>query len=199
MTGDGATMAARPRRPAAAAAATTVAVLVADQVTKHLVVNSIEPREVVDLPLGIRLVHVTNRGVAFSLGNGRGGVAVLVVVLVGVLAFVVRRELSRPAGDPEAPGVGAALAFGAILGGALGNLLDRLFRGAGWGRGGVVDFVDLRFWPVFNVADAALTLGCVALVLRSLRAGAGDAKDGGPDAADGPVVGPGMDDAGRSV
>lgn len=170
MTGAGATAPVRSRRPVAVAAVMAGAVVVADQLTKHLVVNTIGPREVIDLPLGVRLVHVTNRGMAFSLGNGRGGVALVVIVLVVVLGLVVRRELARPADDPDAPGVGAALALGAVLGGALGNLLDRLFRGEGWGRGGVVDFVDLRVWPVFNVADAALTVGCVALVLRSLRA-----------------------------
>jgi signal peptidase II len=61
-----------------------------------------------------------------------------------------------------------AVALGLVLGGALGNLADRLFRSPGFGRGSVVDFVDLRWWPVFNVADAAITCGCVVLVLLSL-------------------------------
>lgn len=57
------------------------------------------------------------------------------------------------------------LAFSLIFGGALGNILDRLFRSPGWGRGGVVDFVDLRVWPIFNVADASLVVGVIVMVL----------------------------------
>ena len=63
-----------------------------------------------------------------------------------------------------------AVAVGLVLGGALGNLADRLFRGRGWLRGAVVDFVDFRVWPVFNVADAAITCGCILLLWAGWRA-----------------------------
>jgi signal peptidase II len=60
------------------------------------------------------------------------------------------------------------VSLGLVLGGALGNLADRIFRAPAFGRGSVIDFVDLRWWPVFNLADAAITCGCVLLVLLSL-------------------------------
>ena len=58
------------------------------------------------------------------------------------------------------------MALGFVLGGASGNLLDRAFRSPRWGRGAVVDFIDLQFWPVFNLADAAIVIGVIALSLR---------------------------------
>ena len=61
------------------------------------------------------------------------------------------------------------MSVGLIVGGAVGNLLDRLFREPGWLRGGVVDFIDLQWWPIFNVADIAITVGGVLLLLSSLR------------------------------
>jgi signal peptidase II len=65
-----------------------------------------------------------------------------------------------------------AVAVGLVLGGALGNLADRMFRGRGWLRGAVIDFIDFRVWPVFNVADAAITCGCLMLVWAGWRSGA---------------------------
>ena len=58
-----------------------------------------------------------------------------------------------------------SLAMGLVLGGAVGNLADRIFRDPGLLRGAVVDFVDLRVWPVFNLADAAITCGCILLLV----------------------------------
>jgi signal peptidase II len=83
--------------------------------------------------------------------------AVVAVVLIGALAALVWR----------APTLGRAAIIGLILGGALGNLGDRLFRDD---HGAVVDFVDLHFWPTFNVADACITVGCLLLVVSLLRA-----------------------------
>ena len=60
-----------------------------------------------------------------------------------------------------------ALALGLVLGGAFGNVIDRVFRSPGFLRGAVVDFVDLRFWPVFNLADSAITCGCLLLLWAS--------------------------------
>ena len=86
--------------------------------------------------------------------------AVAAVVLVVVL--LVRGDaLQRPL---------VAVTSGLVLGGALGNLADRVFRAPGGLQGAVVDFVDLRWWPVFNLADAAITCGCVLLVLAGARA-----------------------------
>jgi len=63
--------------------------------------------------------------------------------------------------------VAVAVALGLVTGGAVGNLADRIFRAPGLLRGAVVDFVDLRWWPVFNVGDMAITAGCILLVLLS--------------------------------
>lgn len=155
------------------AATAATAVVGVDQLAKALVVANVGSTDQVKLLLGVRLILVSNRGVAFSLGNSRGsgGVVVLVVAIVAVLAWFLRRELRRPSDDPRAPSLGQAVAFGAIFGGAIGNMIDRFLRHPGWGRGAVVDFVDVRFWPVFNVADAALTVGCLALVATTIRRG----------------------------
>jgi len=80
---------------------------------------------------------------------------------------------------------GWGVSLGLLLGGAVGNLIDRLFRSPGVGRGAVVDFIDFRVWPVFNVADSAIVIGGVLAVLLSLR---GIELDGShqrrPDSAD---------------
>ena len=57
-----------------------------------------------------------------------------------------------------------------IVGGSLSNVVDRLFRGDGWFDGAVVDFIDVQWWPVFNIADAAIVVGAVLLLITSLRA-----------------------------
>ncbi len=131
-----------------------------DQLTKLLVVRSIpegESRHVIDDFL--RLSHFRNPGAAFGTLKGFSGLLAL-VALVGVIAFlaVVVREPNRIGG------IGAAL----VAGGALGNLIDRLARG-GPVNGSVVDFIDFRFWPAFNVADSAISIGALLLVWASFR------------------------------
>ena len=85
---------------------------------------------------------------AFSQGTGLGPVigVVALLVVVGLLVSIGRST------SPLYP-----LAVGLIIGGAVGNLVDRLFRSPGWFRGGVVDFIDVQWWPIFNVADIAVT------------------------------------------
>ena len=132
----------------------------------------IGPNDEVRLVGRARLIRSFNRGVSFSIGNGdhAGWVVLPVLAIVGGLAWFIRRELRRPADDQQRPSVGQAIGYGLVAGGAAGNVIDRLVRHPGWGRGAVIDFIDVRFWPVFNIADAALTCGCVLLVLLSLRA-----------------------------
>ena len=90
-----------------------------------------------------------NTGSAFSLAQGKAPIlAIVAVLLVVVLVAVVRRVSST----------GLAVSLGLIIGGALGNLADRLFRDQ---RGGVVDFVELHWWPTFNVADACIVVGSI--------------------------------------
>lgn len=147
MTGDG----ARAWRRAAAVCGLVV---VLDQATKALVEANLVPGEHVDVfgPLGFTLTH--NRGVAFGLAGGGGGalVALTVVALVFVGVLFTRNPTRR----------GMWVAVGLLVGGALGNLADRVRVGA------VTDFIDVLGWPPFNLADVAITLGVLTLALSYL-------------------------------
>ena len=99
-----------------------------------------------------------NTGAAFSIGTGSTALISLVgiVVVVGILLYV--RRVSSPT---------MAVGLGLVAGGALGNLTDRLLRNPGPLRGGVVDWVDLGWFPSFNVADSAITVGAGLILLAS--------------------------------
>ena len=128
-------------------AATVVAV---DQVTKLAVVRTIAEGDHVRLVDNwLLLSHIRNSGAAFGTLPGFGGVLALAAVAgIVIFAVVVWR---RPS-----PLIGVAAAL--VAGGAMGNLTDRIFRGT------VVDFIDFRFWPAFNAADTAITIGAILLV-----------------------------------
>ena len=149
---------AASRRARVWAAVLALAVIGLDHLTKWAVVRNLaegESRPIIDDIL--RLSHIRNPGAAFGSLRGLGGVLVL-AAMVGVVAFalvIVRNP------DPV-----TAVGAGLIAGGAAGNLLDRMFR-----PGGVVDFVDFRFWPAFNVADSAISIGAIVLLLGGWRAG----------------------------
>ncbi|HEX2577085.1 MAG TPA: signal peptidase II [Aquihabitans sp.] len=137
-------------------------VLAVDQATKHWALNALQDGPI-DVVWTLRWNLLYNTGTAFSMGSGKGlgpWISVLaIVVVVGLsLGFTSRFRLG-------------AVAAGLIAGGAVGNLVDRAFRGdAGFLGGAVIDFVDLQWWPVFNVADAAICIGAGLLVLASIRA-----------------------------
>ena len=152
----------RARTVGLVVAAATIAF---DQLSKSLVVAHIGADREVHIVGSLRLIRRFNTGMAFSKGSGSPVVGWFVGIVVVVLAVWVLRTLWREPGTLGAPTVGYGAALGALLGGALGNKIDRLIRN----NGAVVDFVDVGFWPVFNVADAALSLACVALVLLSFR------------------------------
>jgi len=148
------------------AAVAAVVVVVVDQFTKSWAVGSLsgEPPRHVFASLSWNLT--INKGAAFSLGTGVTPILeVVAVVLVTVLAVAAQRA------GRSAPLL-AVVAIGMLLGGALSNLGDRLFRSYG---GGVVDFIDaLRIghhdrWPIFNVADASISIGAVLLVVVGTR------------------------------
>jgi signal peptidase II len=149
----------RAGRAWALAAAVTGAVVVADQGTKAIVRASLEPGERDESLPVLDLVHVRNDGVAFGALAGGGTVVALVVAaalaaLVAYFAFNAHRPL-------------AWLPTGLLLGGALGNVIDRVRLGA------VTDFLKVPAWPAFNLADAAITVGVVLLLVvleRSERA-----------------------------
>ena len=137
------------------------AIVVLDQVTKHWAVNTLSDGHTVDVVWTLRFALGFNSGMAFSKATGLGP-------LIGVIATVAVVWLLsslRKAGS-QLSAVGMAL----VAGGAAGNVVDRLFRGPGWFRGSVVDFIDLQWWPVFNVADSAITVGGCLLVLGAVLA-----------------------------
>jgi signal peptidase II len=125
-------------------------VVVIDRLTKHAVVSGIAVGDVHRFLPGVQLVHVRNSGVAFNFLSG-GGALVLVLTLVALGALLVYFALR-----PARPWLW--LPVGLLVGGAVGNLIDRL------GSGSVTDFIKLPLWPAFNVADMAITFGVLALL-----------------------------------
>ena len=156
---------------------TAAAVLALDQLLKYLVVSRLAGRPPVDL-IGsfVQLRYTTNSGGAFSLLTGAPlFFGVMAIVIVGGIVYASRR--TRP--------LGMLVVLGLILGGALGNLTDRLFRGDGLLRGEVVDFVKVGIWPVFNLADSCVVVGGILLALLLGRA-EGDQDEAAADAGAGP-------------
>jgi signal peptidase II len=140
-----------PRRAALAAGATGLGVIALDQLTKAVVRAEIPRGERHELILGFDLVHVRNTGVAFGL-LADGGALLLVGTALALLALIVFFVLHS--GRPL-----VWLPTGLLLGGAIGNLIDRGHQGH------VTDFVKFPHFPAFNVADIAITFGVIALVL----------------------------------
>ena len=134
------------------------AVVAIDQITKHWAVSSLPGRPPVHVIWTLQWNLSFNSGMAFSKGQGLGVVIGLVALAVaGYISWVIRRS----------PSTVATLAGGLVIGGALGNVVDRLFRGDGWMRGSVVDFIDFQWFPIFNVADMAVNVGGALFVIWS--------------------------------
>jgi signal peptidase II len=130
-----------------------------DRITKIWAERVLATRPPLQILSGVlQLNYTTNSGGAFSIGGSApwvfAGASVIVIGLIIVASF----RIARPT---------LAVALGLVLGGALGNLTDRVVRGPGL-SGRVVDFIDLHVWPVFNIADSAIVLGAVILVISSL-------------------------------
>jgi signal peptidase II len=128
-----------------------VLVVAADQWTKHLIDSSIEPGEVRHVIPGIKLVHDSNHGVAFGiLPHAQGVVVAFIALALGALLVYFARHATRPL---------VWLPTGLLIGGAIGNIVDRARHGS------VTDFIKLPYWPAFNLADSAITIGVLTLVL----------------------------------
>ena len=108
------------------------------------------------IPPLVHLTYVQNTGAAFGLLKGQQTLFVLISLVI--IVWITRRFLRHARIVPV-----QEWACALILGGAVGNLIDRLR----WGR--VVDFIDLRVWPVFNLGDSAITIGVALLLVQSLR------------------------------
>jgi signal peptidase II len=130
-----------------------------DQITKHWAVSSLNDGRVVDVLGSLRFNLSFNSGMAFSQGTGIGPIIGVIGMLVVVYLLIGMRRSS----------VSGAVFVGLVAGGAAGNIVDRLFRGEAWLHGAVVDFIDLQWWPVFNIADAAICIGGALLVFTSFR------------------------------
>jgi signal peptidase II len=139
-----------PSRPWARAGLVLAAVLAADQLTKWLVRETLRRGEEDPIFPALKLVNVRNEGVAFGIEAG-GQTLIIVLISVALLALVLyfARHTAKPL---------MWLPVGLLLGGALGNIIDRIREGA------VVDFLKLPAWPAFNLADVAITFGVLSLI-----------------------------------
>ncbi len=129
-----------------------------DQLTKAWAVNALADGPIVIIEDFLRLRLTLNTGAAFSLFARSGPVLGLIVIGVIILIVVSLRD---------AGSLGEAIGLGLVLGGALGNLTDRVFRGDGLMDGAVVDFIDFSFFPTFNMADSAITVGVIVLLVST--------------------------------
>jgi signal peptidase II len=152
----------RKRRPLVLLVLVAILVLVVDLITKQLVLTHLredEPARVIPGVLYFDLIR--NSGAAFSFGTNHTWIfPTITIVVIGWIAWMAQRLRS----------VAWSVAFGLVLGGALGNLADRLFRAPGPMRGEVVDFVSLfsndgRGFAIFNIADSALSCGVALAIL----------------------------------
>jgi signal peptidase II len=152
----------RPGRPRLALLLlVAVAVLALDIVTKHLAVARLADRGPVDVLDGLlKLRLVRNSGAAFGFASGLTVVLSLVAAIVVIVILRAARSLRS---------AWWAVGLGMVLGGAVGNLADRIFRPPGLFQGRVVDFLELPHWPVFNVADSSIVCGGILAVLLAAR------------------------------
>ena len=136
-------------------------VLLADQGTKWAAVERLTGRGRVDVIDGILWLHLTrNAGAAFSMATGATWLLTIVALVVVVAIIRISRNLGSR---------GWTLALGLLLGGALGNLGDRLFRAPSFFHGHVIDFLEFPHWPIFNLADSSIVTAAVLIALLSLR------------------------------
>lgn len=150
--------------------AIAAAIVIVDQITKHWAVSTLHPSQPRPVWWTLQWNLTFNRGMAFSAGEGAGAIIGAIAIVVAVVVMVYVAKSTSPM---------TTAAAGFIVGGAIGNVIDRLFRGDAWLRGAVVDFIDFQWFPIFNVADMAINVGAGLYLLWALldarRARAGHA------------------------
>ncbi len=152
-------------------AGTAGTVLAVDQLTKVWAVAALSDRAPIHVVDGLlRLDLVRNSGAAFSMATGSTWVFTVIAIVVAVVIIRIARRLGS---------TGWAVALGLLLGGAVGNLVDRLTRSPGFGLGHVVDFIELPHFPVFNVADSCIVTAAALIALLGLRGVSVDGSTGG--------------------
>jgi signal peptidase II len=134
-------------------------IVVLDQLTKWWVVTRLPGDPIVLVDGFLQLRYHVNFGAAFSMLEGAGSIIALVAIGAAVFIVLLSSRVTR---------LREIVALGLVLGGATGNLVDRIFRGDGFLDGGVVDWIDFSFFPAFNVADSAITVGAALAVLFAL-------------------------------
>ena len=135
-------------------AGAAVAILVLDILTKGWAVSALSDGRDIHIFWTLHFALTHNEGMAFSTGTNIGPfIGMLAIVVIAILVATMRKQSNTM----------SLVATGCIVGGATGNVLDRVFRGTGFMDGAVVDFIDLRWWPVFNVADIGIVCGAIAV------------------------------------
>jgi signal peptidase II len=138
-----------------------VFVIAADVISKAIVVAEMPRHTPIRLLGGLLTITLTrNGGAAFSIGTSM--TIVFTAIALGVILYILRAARNLRS-------IGWAITLGLLLGGATGNLLDRIFRAPGLFQGHVVDWIELPHWPVFNLADSAIVCAGVLVVLLALR------------------------------
>lgn len=166
-------------RPVVTIVAVGLVTVALDQLTKWWAVVALsDPPRTIDLFWTLRFRLLYNYGTAFSLTSDTGPiVSVVAVAVVAYLLISGRSQRSRL----------VVMSYGLVAGGTVGNLVDRVFRiGDGFLGGGVVDFVDPQWFPVFNLADAALTIGIGLLLVAGLFTSAFDEPEPASDPTETP-------------
>jgi signal peptidase II len=154
-----------PPRKVGLLAAIAATVVILDLISKIVIVATVQPGEPIRILGGlVYLSLIRNPGAAFSMATGMTWV--LALIAIGVVIFIIRMA-------PRLRSTPWAVSLGLVLGGATGNLIDRIFRAPGFLQGHVVDFVSVfgpnaQYFPVFNVADSAITIGGISLVITAL-------------------------------
>jgi len=139
--------------------AIALGIVLLDQLTKHWAVTWLGD-DIIEVFWTLQFNLAFNNGMAFGQGQGLGPVIAVAATLVIVVLLV---SLRGAEGTPM-----STLGMGLLIGGAAGNLIDRLFRGDAWLRGGVVDFIDFQWFPIFNIADISINVGAGLLILNSV-------------------------------
>jgi signal peptidase II len=134
-------------------------VIVVDQLTKHWALNALADGPI-DVIWTLRFNLAFNKGMSFSRGEWLGPVVPFLAIGVAIVLLVAVKRSPSP---------WFAAAVGLVIGGALGNVVDRVFRNDGGLSGAVVDFIDVQWWPIFNVADMAVVVGGGLLLWLTLQ------------------------------
>ncbi len=151
---------AATRRLAAVLYATAAGMYLLDRVTKLWAQHALAGGPPITIIPGVvRLSFTTNSGGAFGLGGSAPWLFAAATIAVSAAIVVASARVTKPA---------LAVAMGLVLGGALGNLTDRILRGPNL-SGKVVDFIDFHIWPVFNLADSAIVIGAALILLAGIR------------------------------